>query len=83
MTNAIHLAISECKFPDKLKKSEVIPLYKKQESLKEEDYPLVSLLPHASKFFEPIFYAQINNYLENKLSKYVTGFHNDTEHNIV
>ena len=83
LTSSVHLAISEYKFTDKLKKSEVIPLYKKHDSLKEEDYPLVSLLPYASKFFEPTFYAQINNCMENKLSKYVTGFHNDTTQHCV
>ena len=35
----INLAITECEFPDKLKKSEVIPLYKKAGSLKEGELP--------------------------------------------
>ena len=30
LTKAINLAITECEFPDKLKKSKVIPLYKKR-----------------------------------------------------
>ena len=34
LTKAINLAITECEFPDKLKKSELIPLYKKQDPLK-------------------------------------------------
>ena len=71
LTKAINLAITECEFPDKLTKSEVILLYKKQDPLKKENYRTVSLLPHVSKVFEHILYAQINNYMENKLSKYV------------
>ena len=67
LTKAIKLAISECEFPDKLRKSEVIPLCKKQYPLKKENYCPVSL-------FERILNAQINDYIENELSKYVTGF---------
>ena len=74
LTKAINLSITESEFPDKLKKSEVIPLYKKQDLLKKENYRPISFLPHVSKVFERIFYAQINNYMQNKLSKYVTGF---------
>ena len=49
-------------------------MYKKQDPLKKENYRPFSLLPHVSKVFEPILYTQINDYLQNKLSKYVTGF---------
>ena len=38
-TKAINLAITECEFSDKLKKSAVIPLYKKTRSLKEGELP--------------------------------------------
>ena len=65
LTKAINLAITKCEFPDKLKKSEVIPLYKKQDPLKIRP---VSLLPHVLKFFERILYAQVN-FMENGLSK--------------
>ena len=44
-TKAVKLAATECEFPGKLKKSEVIPLYKKQDPLKMENYRPVSLLP--------------------------------------
>ena len=85
LTKAINWAITECEFPDKIKKSEVILLYKKQDFLKKENYCPVSLLPHVSKVFERIFYAQINNYMENKLSKYVTGFRKShgTQHSLM
>ena len=85
MTKTINLAITECEFPDKLKKSEVIPLYKKQDPLKKENYRPISLLPHVSKVFERILYTQINNYMQNKLSKYVTGFRKShgTQHSLM
>ena len=85
MAKTINLAITECEFPDKLKKSEVIPLYKKQDPLKKENYRPISLLPHVSKVFERILYTQINNYMQNKLSKYVTGFRKShgTQHSLM
>ena len=83
LTKAINLAITECEFPDKLKKSEVITLYKKQDPLKKGSYRPISLLPHVSNVFERILYAQINNYMQNKLSKYVTGFRKSYGNNIL
>ena len=59
---------------DELKLSEVIPLYKKLDSLKKENYRPVSLLPHVSKVFERIIYKQIMSYLTNLFSDYITGF---------
>ena len=49
-------------------------MYNKQDPLKKENYPPFSLLPRVSKVFGRILHAQINNYTQNKLSKYVTGF---------
>ena len=49
-------------------------MYKEQSPLKKENYRPSSLLPHVSKVFELILYAQIKNYVENKLLKYVTVF---------
>ena len=60
-------------FPEELKPSEVIPLYKKLDPLKENDWP-VSLLPHVSKVIERIIYKQTNSYMEDKLSKCFRGF---------
>ena len=69
LTKAINLALTKCEFPDKLKKLETTSLYKKKDLLKKENYRPVSLLPHVLKVFKRILYAQINNYMENKLSK--------------
>ena len=57
-----------------MKKAEIIPVYKKNNPLKKENYRPVSLLPHVSKIFERLIYKQINDYTCDKLSKYVTGF---------
>ena len=59
----INHAITENIFPEQLKKSEVIPLYKNEVPLKKETYRPMSLLPHVSKVFERIMYKQINIYM--------------------
>ena len=85
MTKVINLVITESEFLDKLKKSEVILLYKKQHPLRKENYRLVTLLPPVSKVSGRILQAQVNNFMENKLSNYVTGFHksNATQYSLM
>ena len=72
-------------FPDKLKQSKVIPVYKKLDSLEKENYRPVSLLPHVSKVFERTIYKEVNTYMEDKISNYVTGFRKShgTQHSLV
>ena len=70
LTKAINHAITKDIFQEQLKKSEVIPLYKRKDPLKKEIYKLVSLLQHVSKVFERIIYKQINIYMQDKLSTY-------------
>ena len=74
LTNCINHSFVANKFPDELKLSEVIPLYKKLDPLKKENYRPVSLLLHASKVFERIIYKQIMSYVTNFFSDYITGF---------
>ena len=61
-------------FPRELKKVEIITLYKKDDCLKKENNRPVSFLPHVSKIFERLIYKQINGYMCDELSKYITGF---------
>ena len=85
LTNAINHKLQANCFPDKLKQSEVIPVYKKLDPLEKENYRPVSLLPHVSKVFERIIYKQINTYMEDKISNYVTGFRksHEAQHSLV
>ena len=53
-------------FPDKLKKSKVIPLYQKEVPSKKENYRPFSLLCYHMD-------QRLNSYTEDKLSKYITG----------
>ena len=74
LTNTINHSLKESTFRDELKQSDVIPVYKKLDPLQKENYRPVSLLPHISKVFERVIYNQINIFMENKISKCVTGF---------
>ena len=47
----------------------MVPVYKKLDPLKKENYRPVSLRPHVSNVFERIIYQQINTYMKDKLSK--------------
>ena len=70
LTNSINHSLVANKFPDELKQSEVIPLYKKLDSLKKENYRLVSLLPYV----ERIIWKQVMSYVTNLLSDYIRRF---------
>ena len=74
LTNSIKYSIQHSDFPQELKLSEVIPVYKKLDPLQKENYRPVSLLPHVSRIFERIIHKQITNYMTDKLAHFITGF---------
>ena len=74
LTDSINYSLRESTFPEELKHSEVIPVYKKLDPLKKGNYRPISLLPQVSKVFERIIYQQVNTYMKDKLSKCLTGF---------
>ena len=67
-------------FPDLLKISKVIPLYKKDDHKIFANYRPISLLPSMSKIFEKAILTQISDYLENNkfLDPYQYGFRKKT-----
>ena len=85
LTNTVNHSLKESTFPDELKQSAVILVYKKRDPLQKENYRPVCLLLHISKVFERVIYYQINSFVENKISKCVTGFRksNGTQHSLV
>ena len=74
LTKIINSFIQNGCFPDELKSAEVITIFKKNDDLEKKNYRPVSALLHVSKFFEKIMYIQTANFLEDKLSKLLTGF---------
>ena len=85
LTNAANHSLETSVFSQKLKQAEVISLYKKLDPLNKENYRPVSLLPHLSKVFERIIYKKINSYMEDKLTKCLTGFRKShgTKHSLL
>ena len=60
--------------PEILKTSEVTSVFKKGDPTLKTDYLPVSTLSNFSKIFEKLIYLQLNNYIQNKFSIYLTGF---------
>ena len=61
------------------------PIFKKSDDLDKENYRPVGVLPHVSKIIERIVCTQIENFMEDKLSKLLTGFrkNHSTQHSLV
>ena len=60
--------------PDELKRAEVTPIFKKEDSTNVKNYRPVSVSPVMSKVFERIMQKQINAYIEKFFSPYLCGF---------
>ena len=78
ITDMINKSIDGGIFPDCSKMAEVIPVYKKADSLKKENYRPVSILPCLSKIFERVMADQLNTYFKDifdeALSAFRTGY---------
>ena len=85
LTNTVYNSLKESTFPDELKQSEVMTVYRKLDPLQKENYRQVSLLPHISNIFERGISKQINGFMKNKISKCVAGFRksHDTQHSLI
>ena len=71
-------------FPDLLKISKVVPVYKKDNNTNLSNYRPISLLPSMSKIFEKVILEQLFTYLEdnNLIYRHQYGFrkHHSTEY---
>ena len=64
LTLIINQSIITGIFPDELKIAKVIPLHKKSDTTKMDNYRPVSLLPAISKIFEKVAHTQLYNYFK-------------------
>ena len=81
LADVFNESIKMGKFPDILKKSEVMQVHKKDSMNDKQNYRPMSTLSNLSKVFKKRIYSQINTYMSEKFSKYLTGFrknHNNT-----
>ena len=74
LTDAFNNAINNGIFPENLKWANITPIFKKGDPTLKENYRPISILPTISKVFEKILYKQINDFMNNKLSKKLCGF---------
>ena len=80
--NTINLSIEKSCFPEELKLAEVSPFFERKDDLDKENYRPVIVLKHMLKVFERIMCHQVKDYMEDKLSKQLTGFrkNHSTQH---
>ena len=74
LTDIFNNFLKSSNFPEILKKAEVIPVFKKGDPTSKTDYRPVSTLSNFSNIFKKLICLQLNNYMQNKFSIYLTGF---------
>ena len=67
-------SINNNSFPNKLKLAEILPLHKKEDACKKENYRPISILPSISKVFERVMQKQIAKHTEKYLFKHMFGY---------
>ena len=80
LTNIFNDSLKENRFPYLMRVAEISPGFKRLDNTFKYNYRPVSTLSNFDKLFESIDYSQLNDYMENKFSKYLTGFRKN--HNI-
>ena len=74
LTNIFNECLINRKFPDTFKRADVTPIFKKGNDNEKDNYRPVSMLSPLSKVFEKLLFEQINDHMQSKFSKYLTGF---------
>ena len=60
-----------------MKIAETSPVVKKLDNTSKDNYRPISTLSNFIKLFESILFTQLNRYMQDKISKYLTGFRKD------
>lgn len=76
LTHIFNLSFSHGKVPDALKIAKIVPIWKKGDRQKFENYRPISILPAFSKIIEKLAYKRIISFLDNHdiLYKHQYGF---------
>ena len=67
-------AVCEGTYPDTLKKADLTPCHKQDETTDKSNYRPISILPTVSKVFERILDQQLYPYMNKHFSSYLCGF---------
>ena len=57
-----------------MKIADINPVFKKLGNTSKENSEPISTVANFTKLFESILFTQLNRYMQNKFSKYLTGF---------
>ena len=60
-----------------MKTAETSPVVKKLDNTSKDNYRPISTPSNFIKLFESILFTQLNRYMQDKFSKYLTGFRKD------
>ena len=74
LTSILNDCLEESKFPNLMKIAEITPVFKKLDNTSKDNYRPVNTLSNFTKLFESLIFTQLNRYMQNKFSKYLTGF---------
>ena len=74
LTKLFNNTILTSDFPDKLKVTDITPIFKKDDPQKSKNYRPVSVLPVVSKVFERLLHKQMSLHVEEYLSPYMCGY---------
>ena len=66
--------LNENSFPQNLKLTDVVPIFKKCDPTCAKNYRPISVLPTVSKVFERLMHDQITRYMDVHLSKHLCGY---------
>ena len=65
LTNLFNNSVEISQFPDYLKYSNILPLFKNDESTSKKNYRPTSIHPSISKIFERMMFQQVTSFVTN------------------
>ena len=74
LTGLINLSVQTSTFPDSIKRAQVTPPLKKNDTMDKTNFRPVCILTVTSKFYEKILSLQLSAYFENIFDKYLCAF---------
>ena len=74
LTECINEVLQNSKYPESLKLSDIVPVYKKKYPTDKSNFRPISILALLSKLFEKVIFDQLSNYMKKFLNSLLCGF---------
>ena len=74
LLNIVNFGVTNSTFDDGMKLADITPIFKKDETIRKENYRPISCLPAGSKIFERLLQKQMNSFIEKYLSPFLCGY---------